>query len=877
MRMATVLSLLLLLFLPLAADVPHLISFQGRLTDAVSGNPVLDGTYDLTFRLYDAASGGTLLWSETQTGVQVSGGLYHVLLGQVAPFGALHFDQQLYLALQVGANPEMAARYQLASAASALAIPDTIDQLVLERLGMYPLAALPSPVTGLMVFDATDGAVKYYNGTAWISAAGPGPQGATGVAGPPGGPQGDTGPTGPIGWTGPKGDTGTPGPTGEIGLTGATGPAGATGFPGSPGGATGATGPTGRTGPPGLDGAPGAMGPQGYTGLLGPPGEVGATGVQGTSGPRGATGATGIGWTGSTGPIGPQGTFGGQGWTGPPGPPGPAGPQGVMGDTGIQGWTGPQGAQGNLGPQGNTGLPGTPGAVGASGLTGSQGQQGWTGPGGTPGPTGSQGWTGATGQLGWTGPAGTPGSAGPTGPQGWTGSQGPPGSNGSQGPQGWTGQQGTPGSNGSQGPQGWTGSAGSNGSAGAQGWTGPQGPVGATGSGGGSSYWYDAGSYIYPAENSNIQLWDAGNSYLEYLNFASGSYGLYLYNTNTSANNYGIYVYGSDYSSVYGTQFQIMGYDRVYQPGTGYTYSTAGGAVCGYDYDQGLYNFGVFGQGYGDYTRCGGVFGGLGYSSTYWGALGYKTSASEYYAIYGTAGVVTGTGFLRAGGPEAKLGVGLGIHAELMGGWIRGEKLGLATRGEEYALYNVGNSYTTGALATVQTTGIERTAAFAITSPDVEVYANGRSRLVGGRAVVRFEEGFSKLVSADAPVNITVTPMGRCGQLWVASVTKEGAVVESDDPANIEFMWIAIGRRAGYEARPSLPGLLADPAWDTKLDRIMFNENDLLHSGQSFWWDGSAYRWDKPPEPMGPKPQGEPPPTNLAIPAHPVAKDLSKP
>jgi hypothetical protein len=38
----------------LSTDVPTIISFQGRLTDQATGNPVDDGVYDLTFTLYDA-------------------------------------------------------------------------------------------------------------------------------------------------------------------------------------------------------------------------------------------------------------------------------------------------------------------------------------------------------------------------------------------------------------------------------------------------------------------------------------------------------------------------------------------------------------------------------------------------------------------------------------------------------------------------------------------------------------------------------------------------------------------------------------------------------------------------------------------------------
>ena len=42
---------------------PTLMHYQGRLTDA-GGNP-LNATYDMVFSIYDAASGGTLTWTES--------------------------------------------------------------------------------------------------------------------------------------------------------------------------------------------------------------------------------------------------------------------------------------------------------------------------------------------------------------------------------------------------------------------------------------------------------------------------------------------------------------------------------------------------------------------------------------------------------------------------------------------------------------------------------------------------------------------------------------------------------------------------------------------------------------------------------------------
>jgi len=67
-----------------AIDIPQLINYQGKLTDG-SGNPIT-GARDMTFRLY---GGVTQFWTETQTGVSVSNGVFNVLLGSGTPIGSI--------------------------------------------------------------------------------------------------------------------------------------------------------------------------------------------------------------------------------------------------------------------------------------------------------------------------------------------------------------------------------------------------------------------------------------------------------------------------------------------------------------------------------------------------------------------------------------------------------------------------------------------------------------------------------------------------------------------------------------------------------------------------------------------------------------------
>ncbi len=98
--------------------VPNLISYQGVLTDS-SGTPV-NGTVSITFSIYDVATGGTALWSETQA-VTATNGIFNVQLGAVEPIPHTVFvEDQLYLGLKAGADQEMSPRQMLSSTGYAM-------------------------------------------------------------------------------------------------------------------------------------------------------------------------------------------------------------------------------------------------------------------------------------------------------------------------------------------------------------------------------------------------------------------------------------------------------------------------------------------------------------------------------------------------------------------------------------------------------------------------------------------------------------------------------------------------------------------------------------------------------------------------------------
>ena len=81
------------------AFISPTMSYQGRLVE--NGSPV-DGTRPMTFRLYNAPSGGVKSWEEGPKPVSVDSGLFHVTLGDTAPLNPNNMDQELWLEIQVG-------------------------------------------------------------------------------------------------------------------------------------------------------------------------------------------------------------------------------------------------------------------------------------------------------------------------------------------------------------------------------------------------------------------------------------------------------------------------------------------------------------------------------------------------------------------------------------------------------------------------------------------------------------------------------------------------------------------------------------------------------------------------------------------------------
>lgn len=100
----------------------HKVPFQGRLFDD-HNDIVEDDVYDLTFRLYEEASTGKAIWSETHPKVSVINGYVSVILGALvdmnygdqANYAPLNFstEQPYYVSVAIDGGTELFPRQQL--------------------------------------------------------------------------------------------------------------------------------------------------------------------------------------------------------------------------------------------------------------------------------------------------------------------------------------------------------------------------------------------------------------------------------------------------------------------------------------------------------------------------------------------------------------------------------------------------------------------------------------------------------------------------------------------------------------------------------------------------------------------------------------------
>lgn len=166
-KMCAGLFLTVFLLCPAFATAPRLVSFQGQLTDSLGVR--LTGTYSMTFKLYNVSSGGSALWTEAQSSVSVTNGVFDVELGIVTALG-LPFDTQYWLGITVSGDAEMTPRRRLMSSPYAL-YADTAAFLAgsAQASGSFTVAETATLSGKVGVGTSTPGAKLHVTGNVIIS------------------------------------------------------------------------------------------------------------------------------------------------------------------------------------------------------------------------------------------------------------------------------------------------------------------------------------------------------------------------------------------------------------------------------------------------------------------------------------------------------------------------------------------------------------------------------------------------------------------------------------------------------------------------------------------------------------------------------------
>jgi len=177
---ALMLSLFFLLSLSLApsalAAINKQIAYQGVLKTS-GGVKVADGDLDILFKIYDASTGGTLLWTGTHTAangnaVTITDGVFSVLLGSGSG-NAMTVDftnDTLYLGVKIDTDAEMTPRKRFGAAGYAFNadVLDGIDSLSFFQVGTTTATSTTSTVLSVTqnstgdILNLFDGATEVF-------------------------------------------------------------------------------------------------------------------------------------------------------------------------------------------------------------------------------------------------------------------------------------------------------------------------------------------------------------------------------------------------------------------------------------------------------------------------------------------------------------------------------------------------------------------------------------------------------------------------------------------------------------------------------------------------------------------------------------------
>jgi hypothetical protein len=290
-----------------------------------------------------------------------------------------------------------------------------------------------------------------------------------------------------------------------------------------------------------------------------------------------------------------------------------------------------------------------------------------------------------------------------------------------------------------------------------------------------------------------------------------------------------------------GPSYAVQGINSAAVVGTNATTSYAG--VYGINQSASAFNFGVWGYDNTTTNKTGGVMGS--YSNTVWGSLGYKNTTNTY-GVYATSSILTGaSGGKIIQGTAPSNGIAIGAWGDLFGADIHGQVYGAFVQGNRYSLYTDGILFNNNFIVQLQkanntilqkSTSNDLIPLYSNVSTDVTVQTSGLGTLQNGYCKISYDENFAKTTSAKYQIIISVTPMGDCKGVYVQYTDNGFEVKElNGGNSNVQFSYIAIGKRSGYE-NPQLPAEVLKTDYITKINNGLSNDAIPNIEGQGLYY-----------------------------------------
>jgi Protein metal binding site. len=155
-----------------AGPPPPTVRVQGSVSDRSGGTPVpANGTFQMTFRLYDAAVAGTLVATSGPSPVQVIGGLYNADVSfppESFSGGTLFLEVQVNAEILTPRIPVVSVPYAYVAAQATGVAPGGVNSASIAPGAVTSVGLAPGSVTPDKLAPCADGQILAHVAGAWV-------------------------------------------------------------------------------------------------------------------------------------------------------------------------------------------------------------------------------------------------------------------------------------------------------------------------------------------------------------------------------------------------------------------------------------------------------------------------------------------------------------------------------------------------------------------------------------------------------------------------------------------------------------------------------------------------------------------------------------